>query len=245
MLRDWNKELEMRVAFIQTCLKNANAQGVVYGNSGGKDSALVGILCRRATNNVLALILPCGSSRNFGIDRDHALLMAKQYDIAIKEVDLTPLKELYVKTLSTVAALKDMAAININPRLRMITLYAVGQSLGYLVAGTGNRSEATMGYFTKWGDGAHDFNPIADLTVTEIYDFLRFLGAPQVIIDKAPSAGLYEGQTDEGEMGITYAVIDKYLLEGKGEPAEVAKIEGAYARSAHKRSMPITYPVKA
>ena len=118
-----------------------------------------------------------------------------------------------------------MANVNINPRLRMTTLYALGQARGYLVAGTGNLDEATLGYFTKWGDGAHDFNPIADLTVGEIYEHLRYLGAPSTIIEKAPSAGLYQGQTDEQETGIKYADVDKYL-RGEQIPDEVRqKIE--------------------
>lgn len=94
----------------------------------------------------------------------------------------------------------------------MLTLYAVAASENRLVCGTGNRSESYVGYFTKWGDGAYDMNPIADLTVTEIYEFLRFLDAPSRIIEKAPSAGLFDGQTDESEMGMTYAELDKYIL---------------------------------
>ena len=92
-----------------------------------------------------------------------------------------------------------------------------------------------MGYFTKWGDGAYDLNPISDLTVTEIYDFLRFLDAPSNIITKAPSAGLFEGQTDEAEMGVTYAQIDEFIRNGTGDPDAVAKIKAAHARTEHKR----------
>jgi NAD+ synthase len=117
---------------------------------------------------------------------------------------------------------KDAPLHNIAPRLRMAVLYSIAQSKNCLVAGTGNKSEATVGYFTKWGDGAYDFNVIADLTVTEIYEFLRYLNAPDQIIEKAPSAGLFDGQTDEGEMGIKYADIDRYILDGGGEE-EVSK----------------------
>ncbi len=131
-------------------------------------------------------------------------------------------------------SLTPEASANIAPRLRMATLYAIGQSRGYLVAGTGNASERYMGYFTKWGDGAFDFNPIADLTVTEIYEFLRYLGAPSRIIEKAPSAGLYEGQTDEQEMGVTYAAIDRNLLEGRAEAPALERIQRAHGRSLHK-----------
>jgi NAD+ synthase len=98
-----------------------------------------------------------------------------------------------------------------------------------------------MGYFTKWGDGAYDFNPIGDLTVTEIYEFLHFLEAPAAIIEKAPSAGLYEGQTDEGEMGVTYKAIDGFLLEGKAEPELLAVLERYHRKSHHKRELPLTY----
>lgn len=99
-----------------------------------------------------------------------------------------------------------------------------------------NRSEAYVGYFTKWGDGAYDFNPIADLTVTEIYEFLRCLNCPECVISKAPSAALFEGQTDEGELGFTYAQLDNYLLKGIGEPEIIAAIEMLHSKSEHKRS---------
>ena len=104
-----------------------------------------------------------------------------------------------------------------------------------MVAGTGNRSEAYVGYFTKWGDGAHDFNPIADLTVTEIYEFLRFLNAPECVITKAPSAALFDGQTDESEMGVTYAELDRFLM-GDGIDADKQKVIMAmHEASEHKR----------
>ena len=136
-----------------------------------------------------------------------------------------------------------MAKANIAPRLRMVTLYGVAAAEGRLVAGTGNASEAYMGYFTKWGDGAHDFNPIADLTVTEIYAFLRYLNAPKAILEKAPSAGLFEGQTDESEMGVTYAAIDRYLTTGEASEADRAVIEKFHARSEHKRRPIAVYSV--
>ena len=143
--------------------------------------------------------------------------------------------------LSGVAELSDMAKANINPRLRMIALYAIAASENRLVAGTGNRSEIYMGYFTKWGDGASDFNPIADLTVRETYEFLEYLKAPRCIIDKAPSAALFEGQTDEQEMGISYAAIDSYLLEGTADAKDLAIMERYHKNSEHKRHMPNVY----
>jgi NAD+ synthase len=130
----------------------------------------------------------------------------------------------------------EAASKNIAPRLRMTTVYAIGQTMGALVAGTGNRSERYTGYFTKWGDGAFDFNPISDLLVEEIYEFLEYLGAPESIIKKAPSAGLFEGQTDEQEMGVTYAAIDKYITTGEGTPEDVAIIKRMHDTTAHKRT---------
>jgi NAD+ synthase len=123
----------------------------------------------------------------------------------------------------------------------MTALYAVAASENRLVAGTGNRSEIYMGYFTKWGDGAYDFNPIGDLTATEVYEFLRFLDAPASIIDKAPSAGLFEGQTDESEMGVTYKSIDEYLLTGRVDEEGKTIIDRYHRISGHKRKLPAVY----
>lgn len=235
-MTDMRTEIKNRVDWIKSILSESGAKGVVFGASGGKDSALVGILCKMATDNVTGIIMPCESSRNFGIDKQHALLLGKLYDLNTLETDLTPIKkELRQAVIGLCEEQNDMAYANINPRLRMITLYNYAQRKNYLVAGTGNRSEATMGYFTKWGDGACDFNPIADLTVREAFEMLRYLEAPTEIIDKAPSAGLYEGQTDENEMGISYNEIDDYLLLGKATDAVKQKIDNANKRTAHKR----------
>ena len=240
-MRDYAVELEKRVAFIQDVLSKSGAKGIVFGNSGGKDSALVGILCKKACDNTVGIMMPCESKRNFGIDMDDGGAVAKQFGIENRTVDITETKQTLVKALSQVTELNQQALTNINPRLRMATVYAVAAAEDRLVAGTGNRSEAYMGYFTKWGDGAYDLNPIADLTVTEIYEFLRYLNAPQSIIDKAPSAGLFEGQTDEAEMGVTYASIDRFLLTGEGEEADLAIIDRFHKRSEHKRTGAATY----
>lgn len=241
-MRNYQEEFEKRVAFIKETVANAHASGIVYGNSGGKDCSLVSILCKAACDNTVGIIMPCSSKRNFGQDTVDALEVANKYGIETRTVDLTPIKELAAETFGKVAELSPMASANINPRLRMITLYTIGQSENRLVAGTGNRSEAAMGYFTKWGDGAYDFNPISDLTVKEIFEFLEFLGAPRCVIDKAPSAALFEGQTDEQEMGVTYASIDSWLLTGKALSEEdEAIITRRFNNSAHKRRMPLTF----
>ncbi len=240
-MRNYADELKNRIRFIQDMLRDAHADGIVFGNSGGKDSALVGILCKLACSNTVGIMMPCESKRNFGSDMDDGGELARQFSIENRTVDLTAQKLAAVEALSGVTKLNQQALTNINPRLRMITVYAVAAAENRLVAGTGNRSERYMGYFTKWGDGAFDFNPIADLTVTEIYEFLRYLNAPASIIEKAPSAGLFEGQTDEQEMGVTYAAIDRYLETGEATDHDRAIIERYHARSEHKRHMPATY----
>ena len=207
-MRNYAEETSARVEYIRAYLKSSGARGIVYGNSGGKDSALVGILCKMACENTVGIIMPCASKRNYGMDKDDGLEVAEKFGIETRTVDLTPVREAELAALDGVTELTDMAIANIAPRLRMLTLYAVAHAEGRVVAGTGNASEAYVGYFTKWGDGAYDLNPIADLTVGEIYEFLEYLDCPRAIIEKAPSAGLFEGQTDEAEMGVSYADID-------------------------------------
>ncbi len=235
-MRNYKIEFENRVAFIKSVLCESGLKGIVYGNSGGKDSALVGILCKAACENTVGIILPCTSKRNYDEDSADAKEVAEKYNIETRTVDLTPVKEAELKALDGVTTLNAAALSNIAPRLRMLTLYAVAAAENRLVAGTGNKSEAYVGYFTKWGDGAHDFNPIADLTVTEIYEFLRYLDAPKCVIEKAPSAALFDGQTDETEMGVTYAELDAYL-SGKAIEEEKKKIiERMHKASEHKRT---------
>ena len=243
-MRDYKVEFENRINFIKSVLSESGAKGIVYGNSGGKDSALVGILCKAACDNTVGIILPCTSKRNYDEDAADAKVVAQKYNIETRTVDLTPVKEAELKAFDGVATLNAAALSNIAPRLRMLTLYAIAAAENRLVAGTGNKSEAYVGYFTKWGDGAHDFNPIADLTVTEIYEFLRYLDAPKCVIEKAPSAALFDGQTDETEMGVTYAELDSYL-SGKAIEEEKKKIiERMHKESEHKRTGISVYTYK-
>ncbi|MBQ9992054.1 MAG: NAD(+) synthase [Firmicutes bacterium] len=243
--RDYKKEFEERVAFIKNLLAETGCTGIVFGNSGGKDCTLVGILCKAACENTLGVMMPCESSCNFLQDKEDAIAFSEQYSIELKCVDLTELKKGMVKNVAEIEDITDTAISNIAPRLRMTTLYLIAQSRNALVAGTGNKCERFMGYFTKWGDGAYDFDPIADLTVSEIYDFLRYLEAPESIITKAPSAGLFEGQTDEGEMGVTYEQIEDYLAGNNVEGAAKEKIKRAHQITEHKRKPPVLFQNKA
>ena len=240
-MRNYKEEWEGRVAFIQDLVAASGVSGIVYGNSGGKDCALVSILCKAACENTLGLIMPCASRRNYEQDLQDAMAVAEAFGIETRVLDLTPVQEAELHALSAVTEANRDAIINIAPRLRMTSLYAVAASENRLVAGTGNRSERYMGYFPKWGDGACDFNPIADLTATEVLEFLDFLKAPRCVIDKAPSAGLYEGQTDEQDMGISYKAIDDYLCTGQASCLDRSIIERFHNRSEHKRRPIPTY----
>ena len=234
-MRDYQVEFEKRVAFIKDVLAKSGAKGVVFGNSGGKDSALVGALCKAACDNTIGVIMPCGVQRNYSVDDQDAREVAERFKIETRVVDLTLVREAELKALEGAVETTRGALANIAPRLRMTTLYAIAGSEGRLVAGTGNKCETYVGYFTKWGDGSHDFNPIFDLTVSEIYDFLRYLDAPQSVISKAPSAALFDGQTDETEMGVSYAELEAYL-DGQTIPEEKrARVERLHQISEHKR----------
>ena len=234
-MRNFEKEVSSRIDFIQHMLKNSGADGIVFGSSGGKDSVLVGILCKLACTNTLAVIMPCESSQNYGQDKDDAIILAENFDIETIVIDLTKTKKEIVLAIDPNVNVSKNGNVNIAPRLRMTTLYTIAASKNYLVAGTGNLSETYMGYFTKWGDGACDFNPISDLSVTEIFEFLKHLKVPNQFYTKAPSPGLYEGQTDELEMGVSYDEIDQYLLNGKiGQ--NFTKIIKANRTTEHKRN---------
>ena len=243
-MRDYKKEFDERVAYIKDILKSSGAKGIVFGNSGGKDCALVGILCKAACENTLSVMMPCQSKRNYGEDMRDALDLCERFGIEHITVDLTAVKNAVMSAIGEAQTVTDEAANNINPRLRMTVDYAVAQSRGALVAGSGNRSERYVGYFTKWGDGAFDFNPIADLTVTEVYEFLKYLDAPLNIRTKAPSAGLYEGQTDEGQLGVTYRNIDGVILDGECDEEAKPIIERLHRVTEHKRRPAPMYPDK-
>lgn len=235
-----NKRLEHRLNWIRERVKAAGCTGVVVGESGGKDSATVTALCVRALGkeNVVGITMPCNS---LSTDMEHARLVADAFGIKIIEVNIGGAFTTLKNTIINEHELNELAVANIKPRLRMTTLYAVAQTLNYLVVGTDNKSEMVMGYFTKWGDGGYDFNPLSDLTMQEVLELGKELGVPEPILTKAPSAGLWEGQTDEKEMGVTYKAIEEYIKTGTTDPASLEVIEKTNKRTAHKREMPYMY----
>lgn len=224
-------------------LKESGAKGFVCGLSGGIDSAVAAALIKRVCpDNMLAIIMPCHSNPQ---DAKDAMLVAENLKVPYKTVVLDKPFEAMVELLSGEQYKpeeKNMAVANIKPRLRMTTLYYHASTLGYLVVGTGNLSELTMGYFTKYGDGGVDLLPLGNLVKHQVKELAEYLGVPRPVIDKDPSAGLWSGQTDEKEMGITYQQLDNYILTGQAEE-RVKEIVGRCKNgSSHKLRMPALPP---
>jgi len=209
----------------------------VVGISGGIDSAVTAVLAKRALGDrVLGLIMPCHSDPT---DGEHARLVAAKFGIETEYVDLTPVFDCLVEALPPGGRL---ARGNLKPRLRMTTLYYFANSRNYLVAGTGNKSELAVGYFTKYGDGGVDILPLGDLLKIQVRELAHELGIPEEIIAKPPSAGMWEGQTDEDEMGISYEELDKILAAIESgdtsncDQGALARVRAMMAASQHKRN---------
>ena len=236
---------ESIATWIREQVEASGLNGVVLGLSGGIDSATVAGLAARGlgSERVLGVIMPAHSQPG---DLKDAQLAADALGIEALTIDLS---EPYDRLLAILPPGDELANANIKPRLRMLTLYHIANTRGRMVIGTGNRSELMVGYFTKYGDGGVDLLPLASLYKRDVRAVAREIGVPQSIIDKPPSAGLWAGQTDENEMGITYEQLDGVLAAlDRGDtsafPDElVAKVQRMIGRSAHKRrSAPMFVP---
>ena len=228
-------------AWIKEKVERAQRKGVVLGMSGGVDCSVVARLCQLAGVDVHLVLMPYGNDMKNTQSNAHAMALIEKFNFSYHVFDIKPAADALTIPVDapycgSVANL-EMSRANIRPRVRMSYLYQLAQLNSCFVIGTGNLSERTVGYFTKWGDGACDINPLGMLTKREVYALAMYLELPSCIIDKKPSAGLWDGQTDEDELGMTYEQIDAYIINGTSGNTEVdLKIEERIALSEHKHA---------
>lgn len=230
-----NGTMNRIVKWLKDELKAAKAKGFVLGLSGGVDSAVCAALIKKAAPNSLGLILPIESDVR---DLDDAVEVAERLNLKTQYLDLTAV---YNNLIRLLPDNNRVALGNVKARLRMVVLYFYANLNNYLVCGTGNKTEISLGYFTKYGDGACDILPLGDLYKCEVRALAKQLRIPEKIIKKIPSAGLWKDQTDEGEIGCNYRemdetlqTIEKGIIKGKIAKQLTAMIQ----RSAHKKRMP-------
>lgn len=242
-------KIEKTIEWLKEQVKISDTKGLIVGISGGIDSALISFLIKKAfPNNSIGVILPCGS---YSKDREDALKVIDACNIEYVEIDLTDdhksiinkvKKELQNQGFNLTENNLRLSDANLRARLRMSTIYSIANVYNYLVVGTDNAAEMYIGYFTKYGDGGVDLQPIANLTKREVKEWSLALGVPKDVIEKAPSAGLWEGQTDEKEIGTTYDKVDDFL-EGKEIPQnDLDIIMQLHSRTEHKRNKPTACP---
>ncbi|MGG7177782.1 NAD(+) synthase [Clostridium paraputrificum] len=235
------KEAENIIKWIKEYFNNQpGAKGAVIGISGGKDSTVVSKLLVEALGreNVFGVLMPNGEQK----DIEDSIRVVENLKINYKVVNI---EQAYKGILAGInEELSNQAKVNIPPRLRMTTVYAIAATMDYRVAGTGNKSEGYVGYTTKWGDSAYDFNPIGDLTTEEVVAVGDALGLPYELVHKAPSDGL-TGKTDEDNLGFTYKQVNQVIENGSCGNTDIdKKIKRKYQYNQHKREMPIKYLVE-
>lgn len=239
-LEQYLKEIE---SFLKDYLESNHMDSYVLGLSGGVDSSLVAAIARKAVgkDRLYCYAIDIESNPQDIID---ARSVAKELDLNLKVVNLTGTYHSYLKDLSG----KDFIRLtksNLKVRMRMVALFAYAQEKKGLVLGTDNADERYVGYFTKYGDGAADVLPIVHLTKSEVRDAAKMYGLSEILANRVPSAGLFEGQTDEKEMGISYKDLDDFLLGKEIDPKAKERIEHLHKISEHKRkAIPEPIPFK-
>lgn len=237
---DWERVVEEICKFIKEYVDKSNANGVIIGLSGGIDSSTVAFLCKRALGEkkVFGLIMPeKGVTREE--DVEDALSIADMLGIEFKIIEINEILDALKRKLGEG---NKIAEANLKPRIRMTINYYFANNMNRLVAGTGNKSELMIGYFTKYGDGGVDFLPIGDLYKTEVFKLAEYIGVPERIIKKKPTAGLWVNQTDEDEIGMSYEELDEILKaiekgQRRGDD-KFKRVEILVKNSKHKREMP-------
>ena len=234
---------EKLIFWVREQVTGAGARGLVVGMSGGVDSSVAAVLAKLAfSDNALGLLLPCYSGQT---DTEHAYMVANKFQIPTRLISLDSVLDALLRLLPNGdfdPATKKMAVANLKPRLRMATLYYFANWLHYLVVGGSNKCELGVGYFSKYGDAGVDLLPLGNLVKSQVRELAHYLGIPREIIDKPPSAGLWEGQTDEQEMGLTYEQLDRYFATGEASEEIRKRIEERIALNAHKRVTPPVPP---
>lgn len=216
--------------WIKKHIENAHANGVVLGMSSGVDCSVVARLCQNAGISTHLVLMPYGNDMTNSKSYSDAMELINNFKFDYHIFDIkSAVDAIQIPSNSTI--LKDvskknieLSKANIRPRVRMTYLYQYAQINNLLVIGTGNLAERAVGYFTKWGDGGCDINPLGMLTKGEVYILAKYLQVPECIINKKPSAGLWEGQTDEEELGIKYEQIDEFILKGTSGDEQIDNI---------------------
>lgn len=240
------KEINKISNWIKKYVKDSGAKGVVVGLSGGIDSCTVAALAVKALgkDSVRGITLPCGSSK---ADREDAMLLANHLGIQVFNIELNGVLKAFEKSQKHMAMIpkNSLTIPNVKARLRMTTLYSIASDLGYLVLGTGNKSEFEIGYYTKYGDGGVDIEPMNNYYKTEVWAMAKELGLPEKLIKRVPTAGLWEGQTDESEIGCSYVDLDDYLqgiVKSELTKEQKIKINKLMKNAKHKQIMPPACP---
>lgn len=215
--------------------QNGKGCNAVIGISGGKDSSIAAALCVEALGKerVIGVLMPCGEQH----DIDMAYLLCDHLGIRRYEVNIKAAVDGLLGAIPPDLTLTDQTKVNLSPRIRMATVYAVSQSCNGRVVNTCNLSEDWVGYSTRYGDAAGDFSPLAKLTVAEVKQIGTLLGLPEVLVEKVPIDGLC-GKTDEDNLGFTYAVLDRYIRTGEiDDPAVKQRIDTLHERNLFKLQM--------
>ncbi len=238
--------------FIKTRVSEAGAKGVIIGLSGGIDSSVVATIAVRALGpkNVYTLFLPSKTTPN--TDLNHIKSLCSQLKLDVEVINIQKMIDIFAEEMQKEEESSLLEWMNIKPRIRQTIFYFFANQLNYLVCGAGNKSELMVGYFTKYGDGAVDILPIGDVYKTHVFQLGEYLNIPEEIINKTPSAGLREGQSDEAEIGMSYSQLDSILfgLERFQNEADIAerlqipllevkRVRSMLYHSEHKRRGPL------